>query len=76
MGHVFWSGTDLREVAQRALDFVKRFVPAKPGLGGLELVEGQLAGSLLEPADPDWVAALFEHGSGRGEDPGERPSTT
>ena len=38
-------------------------------------VEGQLAGSLLEPADPDRVAALFEHGSGRGEDPGEPPST-
>jgi hypothetical protein len=38
-------------------------------------VEGQLAGSLLEPADPDWVAALFERGAGRGEDPGEPPST-
>jgi hypothetical protein len=38
-------------------------------------VEGRLAGSLLEPADPDWVAAFFEHGAGRGEDPGEPPST-
>ena len=26
-------------------------------------VEGQLAGSLLAPADPDRVAALFEHGA-------------
>lgn len=38
-------------------------------------VEGRLAGSLLEPADPDWVAAFFAHGAGRGEDPGEPPST-
>lgn len=36
-------------------------------------VEEQLAGSLLDPTDPDWVAAFFEHGAGRGEDPGERP---
>jgi len=38
-------------------------------------VEGQLAGSLLERAGSEWVAALFEHGAGRGEDPGEPPST-
>jgi hypothetical protein len=38
-------------------------------------VERQLAGSLLEPADPDWVAALSRLGAGRGEDPGEPPST-
>jgi len=37
-------------------------------------VEEQLAGSLLDPTDPDWVAAFFEHGAGRGEDPGEQPS--
>jgi predicted phosphodiesterase len=37
-------------------------------------VEEQLAGSLLDPTDPDWVAAFFEHGAGRGEDPGEPPS--
>jgi hypothetical protein len=37
-------------------------------------VEEQLAGSLLDPTDPGWVAAFFEHGAGRGEDPGEPPS--
>ena len=37
-------------------------------------VEEQLVGSLLDPTDPDWVAAFFEHGAGRGEDPGEPPS--
>jgi hypothetical protein len=38
-------------------------------------VEGQLAGSLLEPADPHWVEALLDHGAVRGEDPGEPAST-
>ena len=34
-------------------------------------LEDHLDGSLLAPTDPDWVAAFFEHGAGRGEDPGE-----
>jgi len=37
-------------------------------------IEEQLVGSLVEPTDPDWVAAFFEHGAGRGEDPGEPPT--
>ena len=37
-------------------------------------VEEQLDGSLLDSADPDWVAAFFEHGAGRGAHPGEPPS--
>ena len=41
---------------------------------GFPDVEEQLAGSLLDPTDPDWVAAFFEHGAGRGEDPAEPPS--
>ena len=41
---------------------------------GFPDVEEQLAGSLLDVTDPDWVAAFFEHGAGRGEDPGEPPS--
>jgi putative phosphoesterase len=38
---------------------------------GFADVEEQLGSSLLDPTDPDWVAAFFEHGAGRGEDPGE-----
>jgi putative phosphoesterase len=34
-------------------------------------LDDQLDGSLLNPVDPDWVAAFFEHGAGRGEHPGE-----
>ncbi|MEO8969667.1 MAG: metallophosphoesterase family protein [Solirubrobacteraceae bacterium] len=30
-----------------------------------------LEGSPFDPLDPDWVTALFEHGSGRGAPPGE-----
>lgn len=33
-------------------------------------VEGQLAESLLEPVDAEWVAEFFEHAAGRGLDPG------
>lgn len=40
---------------------------------GFRDVEGQLAGSLLEPVDPGWVAAFFEHDAGRGPDPGSPP---
>ncbi len=40
---------------------------------GVGDVESQLAESLLEPVDPDWVAAFFEHGAGRRSDPGPPP---
>lgn len=39
-------------------------------------VESQLAESLLEPLDADWVAAFFEHTAGRGPDPGLPPRRT
>lgn len=28
-------------------------------------------GSLVDPLDPDWVTACFEHSAGRGDDRGE-----
>jgi predicted phosphodiesterase len=34
-------------------------------------LEEQLRESLIDPVDPEWVSAFFEHGAGRGEDPGE-----
>ena len=36
------------------------------GYAGLDEMVGE---SLIEPADPDWVAAFFEHQAGRGPDP-------
>lgn len=38
------------------------------GFGGLDEL---LDASLVNPADPGWVTAFFEHSAGRGEDPGE-----
>jgi predicted phosphodiesterase len=38
---------------------------------GFPDVEEQMTESLLQPVDPDWVAAFFEHGAGRGEHPGD-----
>jgi predicted phosphodiesterase len=36
---------------------------------GFPGVEEMVDDSLVEPADPDWVAAYFEHGAGRGPHP-------
>jgi putative phosphoesterase len=42
---------------------------------GFPDVEDQIGDSLLDPVDPDWVTAFFEHGAGRGEDAGDpRPA--
>lgn len=42
---------------------------------GFEDVEEQLSGSLIDPVDPGWVTAFFEHAAGRGGHPGEaRPA--
>lgn len=40
---------------------------------GFSDVDGQLAESLLDPVDADWVTAYFEHQAGRGPDPGATP---
>jgi putative phosphoesterase len=37
---------------------------------GYPALEEQLSESLIDPVDPDWVSAFFEHGAGRGADPG------
>jgi len=38
---------------------------------GFPDLDEQLAESLVRPVDPGWVAAYFEYGAGRGEDPGK-----
>ncbi len=40
---------------------------SSPGFPG---VDDQVTESLVDLVDPEWVAAFFEHGAGRGEDPG------
>jgi hypothetical protein len=41
---------------------------------GFPDVDEQIVGSLVDPTDPEWVTAFFEHGAGRGKYPGEAPS--
>ena len=41
---------------------------------GFPGVDELIAESLLAPVDADWVSAFFEHGAGRGENPGPPPS--
>jgi hypothetical protein len=38
---------------------------------GFSNLDDHLGPSLLDPADPDWLAAFLEHSAGRGENPGE-----
>lgn len=40
---------------------------------GFSDIDSQLAESLMEPVDADWVAMFFEHTAGRGPDPGPPP---
>jgi predicted phosphodiesterase len=42
---------------------------------GFPDVDEQVTESLLTPADPQWVAAFFEHAAGRAPDPGPMPPT-
>lgn len=37
-------------------------------------VDSLLAECLLAPVDPEWAATFFEHGAGRGADPGPPPA--
>ncbi len=41
---------------------------------GFADLDSQLRESLLDPVDPDYVAAYFEHLAGRGQDPGDPPA--
>jgi len=40
---------------------------------GFPDADGMVAECLLSPVDPAWVTAFFEHGAGRGDDPGDPP---
>jgi predicted phosphodiesterase len=43
---------------------------------GFPDIDEHLEESLVRPVDAGWVAAFFEHGAGRGEDPGPPPGAT
>jgi predicted phosphodiesterase len=45
------------------------------GRSGYPDLDEAVRESLIDPVDPEWVSAFFEHGAGRGKDPGEPPKT-
>lgn len=69
----FWLLIDDGKPQLRETDYDIRGAAAELRASGFADVESQLAESLLEPVDADWVAAFFEHSAGRGPDPGLPP---
>ena len=66
----FWMIVEDGKPVLRATDYDLYAALAELRSSGFPDVEDQLTESLVDPVDPDWVAAFFEHGAGRGEDPG------
>lgn len=66
----FWMVVEDGVPAMRETSYALDAAVAEMRLSGFPDLEDQLDGSLREPADAEWVAAFFEHGAGRAEDPG------
>lgn len=69
----FWLMVEDGQPQLRATDYDLDAAVAELRVSGFADVESQLAESLLDPVDPDWVAAFFEHAAGRGPVPGPPP---
>ena len=69
----FWLVVDDGQPRLRETGYDIAAAAAELRASGFGDVEGQLAESLLEPVDAEWVAAFFEHAAGRGPDPGSPP---
>jgi predicted phosphodiesterase len=66
----FWMIVEDGTAAPRATDYDLAAALAELRSSGFPDVEEHITESLVDPVDPDWVTAFFEHGAGRGEDPG------
>lgn len=66
----FWMIVQDGTAVPRATDYDLETALAELRRSGFPDVDELVTESLLDPVDPDWVAAFFEHGAGRGEDPG------
>jgi len=69
----FWLAVDEGQPRMRETGYDIDAASAELRASGFGDVEGQLAESLLEPVDAEWVAAFFEHAAGRGPHPGSPP---
>jgi predicted phosphodiesterase len=65
----FWMLIDDGEPVARETSYDLEAAVAELRASGFPGVEEMLGDSLLHPADPEWVAAFFEHTVGRGEHP-------
>jgi putative phosphoesterase len=66
----FWMIVEDRTAVLRVTDYDVDAAVAELRGSGFPGVDDQVTESLVDPVDPEWVAAFFEHGAGRGEDPG------
>jgi predicted phosphodiesterase len=70
----FWLLLDNGEPALRETAYDIEAAVVELRSSGFPDVDDQVTESLLIPADPDWVAAFFEHAAGRAADPGPMPT--
>jgi predicted phosphodiesterase len=66
----FWMIVEDGTPMLRSTDYDLGAALRELGETGFPDVDDLLMESLVDPVDPAWVAAFFEHGAGRGEDPG------
>ena len=71
----FWMVIEDGIATPRVSDYDLPAALAELRRAGFPEFEDQVVESLLRPADPDWVAAFFEHGAGRGNHPGSPVQT-
>lgn len=70
----FWLALDDGVPQMRCTAYDVEVAAAGLRASGYPDVDGMLEESLLRPVDADWIAAFFEHLSGRGPEPGPQPS--
>lgn len=73
----FWMTVIDGTLALRVTPYALAAARTELAATGFPNLDDFLEGSPFDPLDPDWVTALFEHGAGRGEPPGDarRPPT-
>jgi predicted phosphodiesterase len=67
----FWMIVENGTASPRATTYDLDAAVAELRRSGFPDLDDMLTESQLDPVDPDWVAAYFEHGAGRGPEPGE-----
>ena len=69
----FWVLVSERRLALRETAYDISAAAAEMRASGFPDLDEAIGESLLDPVDPAWVTAFFEHQAGRGEHPGDPP---